>query len=48
MSFTTAIFPLFRRRHKWHTGLPTVPHALALHMGQRAAPWITLHPQSLT
>jgi len=23
--------------------LPTAPHARALYMGQRAAPWITLH-----
>jgi hypothetical protein len=29
-------------------GLPTAPHALALRMGRRAAPWITLHPQSPT
>ena len=33
---------------RWQAGLPTAPHALALHKRRRAAPWITLHPQSPT
>jgi putative transposase len=40
--------PRCNRRRSWQTGLPTAPRALALRMGRRAAPWITLPLQGST
>jgi len=45
---TSPVCPRWNRRHKWQAGLPIAPHALALRMGRRAAPWITLHLQGST